>query len=84
MTADYWADLPEELRAKLNEIAWRYLRLRVAPDLGTALELFAWQRLEIDVLEAHNQWLAKVRSAVEREGGEWNRENFLHWAESVE
>lgn len=84
MSADYWDGLPDELRAKLSEIAWRYLRLRVVPDRETALELFAWQRLEIEALEAHNQWLAKVRSAVERHGREWNRANFLNWAESVE
>ncbi|WP_156296382.1 hypothetical protein [Mycobacterium paragordonae] len=77
--ADYWAALPDEMRTKLSEIAWRYLRMRVVPDRETALELLAWQQLENEVLEAHNQWLEKVKTRIERSGLEWTRENLLRY-----
>lgn len=77
--ADYWAELPDDTRVVLSEIAWRYLRLETVPDYETAVHLLALQRLDTEVMEAHNRWLERAKAKVERSGREWNRENFLRY-----
>lgn len=77
MTADYWDGLSEGMRNKLSEIAWRYLRLRSVPDRETALELLAWQQLDVEVTDAYGQWLTEVKSWVEAAGLAWTHANML-------
>lgn len=83
---DYFADLPDEDRAAIAELAAKYLplipgceQLREIPDETTLWQLIAWQRIEIEVLEAHADWLAKVKAAIERSGRQYTRENFLRY-----
>ncbi|MFV1504010.1 hypothetical protein [Mycobacterium kansasii] len=75
--ADYWAGLQHGMRAKLTEIAWRYLRLETIPDHETAVQLLALQQLDIEVMEAHNRWLERVKAKVEAAGLPWTHENML-------
>jgi hypothetical protein len=51
------------------------------PDREILWQLLQWQRLEIEVLEDHGEWLAKVKAAVERSGREWTHENFLRYCQ---
>jgi hypothetical protein len=75
----YFDELPKAEREKLDALAWKYLRLSTIPDLETAIEVLAWQSLEIEVQDAHTAWLERTKAAVERSGREWTRENFLRF-----
>lgn len=61
-----------------------YLGRDTVADRQTALELLALQQLDVDISDAHNRWLEKVRAAVEGDGWEWNRANFLRYSGWVE
>ena len=76
---DYFASLPEAEKARLAELAWKCLRIPSIPDFATALEVLAWQRLEIEVTESHANWLEKVKATVERAGRPWTRDEFLRY-----
>lgn len=78
----WWRRLPEDEREHFNKLAREsILQLDCYPysNAEVASELLGWTRLESDVAEAHGEWLAKVKAAVERTGREWNRENFLRY-----
>lgn len=85
MTADYFAELPAEDRAALAEIATRFLPLIPGADPDgpltreTMLTVLVWQRLEIEVMDAHGAWLERVKAAIERSGREYNRATFLRY-----
>lgn len=81
---DYWAGLPDDRQAALRELSLQYRGF--VPGLGTdgsipnyqvAVELLEWQRVEVEVMKAYGDWLARLKSKVEARGREWTREEFL-------
>jgi hypothetical protein len=48
--------------------------------LQILLELLEWQRLEIDVLEAHGEWLARTKAKFEGRGIEWTTGNLNRYS----
>jgi hypothetical protein len=88
VSANYFAELPPEDRDALAEAASRYLPLipgadplKPIADKETFWQLIQWQRLDAEVLEAHNAWLTKAKATVERSGREWNRDTFLRYCQ---
>lgn len=83
--SDYFAELAAEDRAALADIAARFLPLIPGADPDgpltreTMVTVLAWQRLEIEVKDAHIAWLEKVKARVEQSGRKWTRENFLRY-----
>lgn len=80
----WWWDLPEEERERFNRIAREsLLELDCYPysSAEVAAELLAWTHLEIEVEEAHGNWLQKVKTSIERTGREYNRETFLWYCQ---
>ncbi|KAA1248197.1 hypothetical protein F0Q45_21970 [Mycobacterium simiae] len=84
MTGGYWDELPDDQRALLSKLAWRYLRRRTIPDHETACELLAWQQLDIEITDAHGRWLEKVKAEVEQSGQQWTHANMLRYCEGIE
>jgi hypothetical protein len=82
--SDYWADLPTELRDSITDLGRRYHGFIAGieqngtiSDHQTAVEFLELQRIEIDVIDAHNAWLARLKAKVEARGREWTRAEFL-------
>jgi hypothetical protein len=72
MTNDDLAGLPETI----HELGWLLFGLRRIPDIAVACELLEWQRLEIEILESHADWLAEMKAAVEGSGVDWTIGNL--------
>lgn len=73
MTNDEFLDgLPDTI----HELGWLLFGLRRIPNVDVAAELLEWQRLEIAVLDAHADWLAEMKAAVEGRGFAWTVENL--------
>ena len=77
-TGDWFAKLPPEERHALDEIARNsVLQLPMCPpDYHVLEELLAWQQVEIDVMDAHADWLASIRAKFEHHGIEWTTGNL--------
>ncbi|MGV9827004.1 hypothetical protein [Gordonia sp. NPDC003429] len=76
----FWFDLPQEQRDSLDQLAHEsILELPRWPFWSPEIcaELLGWQRLEIDVLNAHNKWLERLKARAERRGRTWDRTEFL-------
>lgn len=76
--------MSEDRQAQLRKAALRFRGIVSGisddgsiPERDTAIELMAWQSLEADLLEAHTEWLSRVKARCEKSGREWTRENFL-------
>ncbi|KRE31568.1 hypothetical protein ASG82_23825 [Mycobacterium sp. Soil538] len=80
----WWWALPGEQREDMNRLAREsILELDGYPysSAEVAAELVAWVRLEAEIMEAHGDWLEKVKRSIERTGREYNRETFLRYCE---
>lgn len=79
---EYWAELPPDQQARLREAALRFRGMVPDPPDGpvpktTLLEVLAWLQLEADVLDAHAEWLGRLRAKCAKGGRDWTREEFL-------
>jgi hypothetical protein len=81
-TSDYFDGLTPEDRDRLDTAARRCpLSLPKMPmDRLILQEVLAWQRLEIDVLDAHADWLARTKAKFERRGVEWTTDNLNRYS----
>jgi hypothetical protein len=79
---DWWASLTPERQEALNEIAREsILQLDCYPMIyEVAAELLEWQQLELEVLDAHADWLARTKAKFERRGLEWTTENLNRYS----
>ena len=64
----------------MSEIAWRYLRIRTIPDAKTVQQLYEPQRVEIEVLERHTDWLERAQADALSRGRPWTREELRAYA----
>lgn len=83
----FWFELPQEQRDELDQSARdSILELPCYPfwDYSLCTELLAWQRLEIDVLTAYNEWLERLKARADRRGRVWDRAEFLRQARLTE
>lgn len=76
----FFAGLPTEVQLEIREIAWRYLRIRTLPDAKTAQQLYELQRVEIEVLERHTDWLERARADALSRGRPWTRGELRAYA----
>lgn len=77
----FWFELSQEQRDLLDRSAQEsILQMPHYPywDQALAAELLAWQRLEIDVLTAYNEWLERLKARADRRGRVWDRAEFLN------
>lgn len=77
---EFWFQLSDEERDKLNRSARRSpLELPRYPywDHALCAELLYWADLEVDLLTDYNDWLKRLMHRAERQGREWNRQEFL-------
>lgn len=70
---DYFNSLTPDEQEHLHSLARRsILELpRLPMDYAVLHELLEWQALEIDVLEAHADWLSRTEAKFERNGWPW-------------
>ena len=83
----FWFEFSQEQRDVLDQSARdSILELPRYPfwDQSICTELFAWQRLEIDVLTAYNEWLERLKARADRRGRVWDRAEFLRQARLTE
>ena len=83
----FWFERPQEERDELDQSARdSILELPRYPfwDYAICAELLAWQRLEIDVLTAYNEWLERLKARADRRGRVWDRAEFLRQARLTE
>jgi hypothetical protein len=76
--SDYFGGLSAEEQEKLHQIARdSILELPRCPmDYAVLQEVLAWQRVEIDVMEAHGEWLSRTKARFERLGIPWTETEF--------
>lgn len=77
--AHWWDHLPPEDQERLDRIARESIidgLQRMPRDYTAMLEILAWQQLEVDVLEAHTDWLARTKARFERNGWPWTVEEL--------
>jgi hypothetical protein len=77
---DFFAGLPTEAQLEIREIAWRYLRIRTIPDAKTVQQLYELQRVEIEVLERHTDWLERAHADALSRGRPWTRWELRRYA----
>lgn len=83
----FWFERPQEERDELDQSARNsILELPRYPfwDHSLCAELLAWQRIEIDVLTAYNEWLERLKARADRRGRVWDRAEFLRQARLTE
>lgn len=80
--SDYWGGLTPEQQERMHDAARNsILQLPRCPmDYDVVLEILAWQRVEIDVLEAHAAWLSRTRAKFERHGVDWTTTNVMRYS----
>ncbi|WP_030171786.1 MULTISPECIES: hypothetical protein [Actinomycetes] len=78
---EWWNSLDVAQREQLDEFARKSVVDGLAgyPYWNRALcaELLAWSHLGSEVLEAHSEWLAKLKHRAESRGRVWTRAEFL-------
>ena len=81
-TSDYFDGLTPEDRERLDAAARRCpLSLPKMPmDVSVLRAVLAWQALEVDILEAHADWLARTKAKLERRGVEWTTGNLARYS----
>lgn len=83
----FWFEFSQEERDLLDQSARdSILELASFPfwDQSICAELLAWQRIEIDVLTAYNEWLERLKARADRRGRVWDRAEFLRQARLTE
>lgn len=83
----FWFRLSQDERDLLDHSArTSVLELPRYPywDGAICAELLAWQRVEIDVLAAYNEWLERLKARADRRGRVWDRAEFLRQARLTE
>lgn len=78
--AQWWDHLAPEDQDMLDRIARKSIidGLEHMPrDYETMLEILEWQRLEVDILEAHTFWLTRTKAMFERNGWPWTTDELL-------
>lgn len=83
----FWFEFSQEERDMLDQSARdSILELSGYPywDQSICAELLAWQRIEIDVLTAYNEWLERLKARADRRGRVWDRAEFLRQARLTE
>lgn len=83
----FWFELPQEQRDELDQSARNsILGFPRYPfwDYSLCEELLAWKDLEIEILEAHNAWLTRLKARAERHGRAWTHEELLHQSRLTE
>jgi len=75
---DWWNNLDPEQQESLNRIAQdSILELERYPmNYDVQRELFAWQNLELEVMQAHADWLSRTKARFERLGIPWTANEF--------
>lgn len=81
-TSDWFDGLTTEQRERLDAAARRCpLSLPCMPmDHLILEEVLAWQAIEIDVLDAHSDWLTRTKNLFERRGVEWTTGNLARYS----
>ncbi|TEA06276.1 hypothetical protein [Mycobacteroides salmoniphilum] len=63
-------------RAQLQYDMWVYFQIDRLPNTRAEMDqLLFWKELDLDVLEAYNDWVEVIRQRAQETGLEWTREN---------
>jgi hypothetical protein len=81
---DYYADLPDETRQRLNRLAARYLGIPRVPDRATALRLLREVEMHAALADIQIGFLERAREDVLSRGRAWTQEELRRYCAESE